>query len=217
MCTALLLFAEKSTYIQIQMMDDAQGAQQSEPDYNGVMSLAIQLLLVLRLIQRQANQDLVNPQVGQYFATEMDSGQQIQQLVTFTPTQIEQQFQFGQLIPRSQKQQPFQRFGMYPGTQQFQSFPQLDLSQKSTTFFRMLYTTILTTCQVQEPRYVNGRLIDSPVTALTRRIAQDQQPLWNRESLQRTDQSLFTPVDPPELTINMNQQQSNAHRGFWAK
>ncbi|KAA6354272.1 MAG: hypothetical protein EZS28_050201, partial [Streblomastix strix] len=71
--------------------------------------------------------------------------------------------------------------------------------------------------QVQEPRYVNGRLIDSPGTALSRRIAQDQQPFWNRERLQRTDQSQFTPVDPPELTINMTQQQFNAHRDFWAQ
>ncbi|KAA6365621.1 MAG: hypothetical protein EZS28_038852, partial [Streblomastix strix] len=70
--------------------------------------------------------------------------------------------------------------------------------------------------QVQEPRYVNGRLIDSPGTYLSRRIAQDQQPLWNRESLLRTDQSQFTPIDPPELTINMTQQQFNAHRDFWA-
>ncbi|KAA6366794.1 MAG: hypothetical protein EZS28_037680 [Streblomastix strix] len=42
-------------------------------------------------------------------------------------------------------------------------------------------------------------------------------PLWNRVSLQRTDQSQFTPIDPPELTINMTQQQFNAHRDFWAQ
>ncbi|KAA6402575.1 MAG: hypothetical protein EZS28_001905 [Streblomastix strix] len=70
--------------------------------------------------------------------------------------------------------------------------------------------------QVQEPRYINGRLLDSPGVALSRRIAQDQQPLWNRECLWRTDQSQFTPIDPPELTINMTQQQFNAHRDFWA-
>ncbi|KAA6391587.1 MAG: hypothetical protein EZS28_012886 [Streblomastix strix] len=70
--------------------------------------------------------------------------------------------------------------------------------------------------KVQEPRYVNGRLIDQPRTALLRRISQDQQPLWNRKSLQRTDQSQLIPIDPPELTINMTQQQFNAHRDYWA-
>ncbi|KAA6376087.1 MAG: hypothetical protein EZS28_028385 [Streblomastix strix] len=68
--------------------------------------------------------------------------------------------------------------------------------------------------QVQEPRYVNGRLIDSPGTALTRRISQDKQPSWNNEIPQRTDQSLFTLVDPPKLSINMILQQFNAHRDF---
>ncbi|KAA6358403.1 MAG: hypothetical protein EZS28_046070, partial [Streblomastix strix] len=71
--------------------------------------------------------------------------------------------------------------------------------------------------QAREPAYVNGRLLDSPGTALTRRITQDSQPLWNNEIPQRTDQSLFTPVDQPELTINMSQQQFNAHRDFWAQ
>ncbi|KAA6384155.1 MAG: hypothetical protein EZS28_020321 [Streblomastix strix] len=71
--------------------------------------------------------------------------------------------------------------------------------------------------QVREPVYVNGRLLDSPRTALTRRIAQDSQPSWNNEIPQRTDQSQFTPIDPPELTINMTQQQFNAHRDFWAQ
>ncbi|KAA6322775.1 MAG: hypothetical protein EZS28_054396, partial [Streblomastix strix] len=70
--------------------------------------------------------------------------------------------------------------------------------------------------QAREPAYVNGRLLDSPGTALTRRIAQDLQPLWNNEIPLRTDQSQFTPIDPPELTINMTQQQFNAHRDFWA-
>ncbi|KAA6377412.1 MAG: hypothetical protein EZS28_027063 [Streblomastix strix] len=70
--------------------------------------------------------------------------------------------------------------------------------------------------QVQEPRHVIGRLLDSPGTTLSRKIAWDKQSLWNRESLQRTDQSQFTPIDPPELTINMTQQQFNAHKDFWA-
>ncbi|KAA6379185.1 MAG: hypothetical protein EZS28_025289, partial [Streblomastix strix] len=48
-------------------------------------------------------------------------------------------------------------------------------------------------------------------------IAQDLQPLWNNEIPQRTDQSLFTPVDPPELTINKNQQQFNSDRDFWVQ
>ncbi|KAA6393670.1 MAG: hypothetical protein EZS28_010805, partial [Streblomastix strix] len=34
---------------------------------------------------------------------------------------------------------------------------------------------------------------------------------------QRTDQSQFTAIDPPELTINMTLQQFNAHRDFWAQ
>ncbi|KAA6337650.1 MAG: hypothetical protein EZS28_052768, partial [Streblomastix strix] len=71
--------------------------------------------------------------------------------------------------------------------------------------------------QVQEPRYVNGRLIDSPRTALTRRISQELQSLWNRENSQRAYQSQFTPIDPPKLTINMTQQLFNAHRDFGAQ
>ncbi|KAA6373743.1 MAG: hypothetical protein EZS28_030729, partial [Streblomastix strix] len=70
--------------------------------------------------------------------------------------------------------------------------------------------------KAREHVYINGRLLDSPGTALTRRIAQDLQPLWNKENSLRTDQSLFTPVDPPELTINITQQQFNAYREFWA-
>ncbi|KAA6357266.1 MAG: hypothetical protein EZS28_047207 [Streblomastix strix] len=68
----------------------------------------------------------------------------------------------------------------------------------------------------QEPVYIYGRLLNSPVTALTRRIAQDSQQLWNNAILQRTNQGLFIPVDSPERTINMSQQQFNAHRDFWA-
>ncbi|KAA6376088.1 MAG: hypothetical protein EZS28_028386 [Streblomastix strix] len=69
MCAALLRFAERSTYIQIQMKEGAQGAQQFDPGYNGVMSYAIQSLHALRLMQGQGSQDLVNPQAGQYSAT----------------------------------------------------------------------------------------------------------------------------------------------------
>ncbi|KAA6381103.1 MAG: hypothetical protein EZS28_023371 [Streblomastix strix] len=270
------------------MKEGAQGAQQFDPSYNGVMSHAIQPLHALRLIQGQESQDLVNPQAGQYSATAMRSGQQIPQLVTFTQTQIIQQFYSGQLIPRPQIQQPFQGFGMYSGIQQFQSFPQPCLFQQtqpysgysiqlyrqpnnteglpqfmqsSPTFgvqqtqqsnllippapssaghptFQSSFqsqnpeqlnqqynqlptirpqTLVQQQNQVQEPRYVNGRLIDSPGTALARRISQDKQPLWNRENSQRIDQSQFTPIDPPELTINMTQQQLNAYRDFWAQ
>ncbi|KAA6404282.1 MAG: hypothetical protein EZS28_000191 [Streblomastix strix] len=260
MCAALLRFAERSTYIRIQMMEGAQGVQQFDTGYNGVMSHSIQPLHALRLIQGQGSQDLVNPQAGQYSATAMGPGQQIPQLVTFTPTWIIQQFYSGQLIPRSLIQQPFQGFGMYPEVQQFQSFPQTGLFQQSQTssgYSIQLYrqpsiteglpqfmqssptfgaqqtqqsnlltppapssaghpafqsslqsqnpeqlnqqynqlpiirppTLIQQQNQVQEPKYVNGRLIDSPGTALSRRITKDQQPLWNSESLQRTDQS----------------------------
>ncbi|KAA6393724.1 MAG: hypothetical protein EZS28_010747 [Streblomastix strix] len=287
MCAALLRFAERSTYIQIQMKDGAQGAQQFDPGYNGVMSYEIQPLHALRLIQGQGSQNLVNPQAGQYSATATGPGQQIPQLVTFAPTQIVQQFYSGQLKPRPQVQQPFQGFGMYPGIQQFQGFPQPGLfqqAQSSSGYSIQLYkqpsiteglpqfmqssptfgvqqaqqpnllippapssaghsafqssfqsqnleqlnqqynqlptirppTLVQQQNQVQEPRYVNARLLDSPGIAQTRRISQDQQPLWNRESLQRTDQSQFTPIDPPELTINMTQQQFDAHREFWA-
>ncbi|KAA6392930.1 MAG: hypothetical protein EZS28_011541 [Streblomastix strix] len=131
MCAALLRFAERSTYIRIQMKEGAQGAQQFDPGYNGVMSHAINQLHALRLIQGQGSQDLVNPQAGQYSATAMGPGQQIPQLVTFTLIQIIQQFYSGQLIPKPQMQQPFQGFCMYPGIQQFQGFPQPSLFQKT--------------------------------------------------------------------------------------
>ncbi|KAA6363924.1 MAG: hypothetical protein EZS28_040549, partial [Streblomastix strix] len=284
MCTALLRFAERSTYIRIQMKEGAQGAQQFDPGYNGVMSHAIQPLHALGLIQGQGSQDLVNPQAGQYFATAMGPGQQIPQLVTFTPTQIILQIYSGQLIPRPQVQQSFHGFGMYPGIQQFQGFPQPGLIQQiqPSGFSIQLYRQPSITeglpqfmqnpptfglqqtqqsnllvppapsssghqafqssfqswnlelpsqwptirpptlrqqqqNQAREPAYVNGRLLDSPGTTLTIVIAQDSQPLQNNEIPQRTDQSLFTPVDPPELTINMSQQQFNAHRDFWAQ
>ncbi|KAA6376584.1 MAG: hypothetical protein EZS28_027890 [Streblomastix strix] len=64
--------------------------------------------------------------------------------------------------------------------------------------------------QSQEPVYINGRLLDLPETALTRRIAQDQQPLWNMELQQKTDQSLFTQVDPPLLPIKVAHQDTQA-------
>ncbi|KAA6374190.1 MAG: hypothetical protein EZS28_030285, partial [Streblomastix strix] len=130
MCTALLRFAERSTYIRKQIKEGVQGAQQFDPGYNGVISHAIQPLHAMRLIQGQGSQDLVIPQAGQQSAIAMGPGQQIPQLVTFTPTQIVQQFYSGQLIPRPQIQQPFQGFGMYPGIQQFQGFPQPGLFQQ---------------------------------------------------------------------------------------
>ncbi|KAA6386203.1 MAG: hypothetical protein EZS28_018269 [Streblomastix strix] len=91
-CAALFRFAERSTYIQIQMKKGAQGAEQFDPGYNGVMPHVIQPLHALRLIQGQGSQDLVNLQAGQYSATAMGPGQQIPQLVTFTPIQIVQHF-----------------------------------------------------------------------------------------------------------------------------
>ncbi|KAA6352932.1 MAG: hypothetical protein EZS28_051541, partial [Streblomastix strix] len=94
MCAALLCFSERSTYIRIQMKEGAQGAQQFDPGYNGVISHAIQPLHALRPIHGQASQDLVNAQAGQYSATAMGPGKQIPQLVTFTPTQIVQQILF---------------------------------------------------------------------------------------------------------------------------
>ncbi|KAA6372490.1 MAG: hypothetical protein EZS28_031983, partial [Streblomastix strix] len=284
MCAALLRFAERSTSIRIQMKEGTQGAQQFDSGYNRVMSHEIQPLHALRLIQGQGSQDQVNPQAGQYSATAKRPGQQIPKIVTFTPTQIIQQFYSGQLLPRPQIQQPFQGFGMYPGIQQFQGFPQPGLFQQTQPqgFGIQLYRQPSITeglpqfmqnpptfglqqiqqsnllvppapsstgypafqssfpsqnieqsnqqptirppklmqqqqNQVREPAYVNGRLLDSPGTALTRRIAQDSQPSWNNEIPQRTDQSQFTPVDPPELTINMSQQQFNARRDFWAQ
>ncbi|KAA6377345.1 MAG: hypothetical protein EZS28_027130 [Streblomastix strix] len=66
-------------------------------------------------------------------------------------------------------------------------------------------------------RAVNGRLLDSPTDALSRWIQQDQQPFWNKQSSHITEQSLFTPIDPPELSINMTQKQFNAHKGFWVQ
>ncbi|KAA6390314.1 MAG: hypothetical protein EZS28_014155 [Streblomastix strix] len=288
MCAALLRFAERSSYIRIQMKEGAQGAQQFDQGYNGVMSNSIQPQYALRLIQGQGNQDLVNPQAGRYSATAMGPGQQIPQLVTFTQTQIIQQFYSGQLIPRPQVQQPFQGFGMYPGIQQFQGFPQpgpfqqtkpsgygiqlyrqpriteglpqfmqnpptfgLQQTQQSNlltppapssaghpTFqssfqsqnpeqlnqqYNQQHTNRPQTLvqlqqnQAHEPVYINGRLLDSLETALARRISQDQQPLWNKEISQRIDQCVFTPVDPSELSKNMNQQYFNAHKDFLAQ
>ncbi|KAA6381527.1 MAG: hypothetical protein EZS28_022945 [Streblomastix strix] len=121
-CAALLRFAQRSTYIRIRIQEGAQKAQQFDPSYNGIISLAIQRQHTLRLIQGQGSQDLVNQQVDQYSALAMGPGQQILQLVIFTPTQIVQQFYSGQLIPKQQMQQSFQGFGMYPGIQQFQDF-----------------------------------------------------------------------------------------------
>ncbi|KAA6401692.1 MAG: hypothetical protein EZS28_002777 [Streblomastix strix] len=252
------------------------------------MSHAIQPLHTLRLMQELGSQDFVNSQAGQYSATAMGPGQQIAQLVTVTSTQIVQQFYSGQLISRPQIQQPFQGFGMYPGIQQFQGFPQPGLFQQiqpsgygiylyrqpsiieglpqfmqspptfglqktqesnllilpvsslmgypafqssfqsqnfeqlnqqynQQSMIRLPTLVQQQQSQVQEPIYVNGRLLDSPGTALTRKIVQDQQPLQNRESLQRTDQSQFTPIDPPQLSIILNQQQFNAHRDFWTQ
>ncbi|KAA6394109.1 MAG: hypothetical protein EZS28_010367 [Streblomastix strix] len=229
MCAALLCFAERSTYIRIQMKEGAQGAQQFDPGYNGVMSLAIQPLHALRMIQGQGSQDLVNPQAGQYSATVMGPGQQIPKLVTFIATQIVQQFYSGQLIPRPQIQQPLKGICMYPRIQQFQGFPQPGLFQWAQHTSGLQYLIVQTAkhygrlivvhvefTDAREPVYINGRLLDSTGTALTRRIAQDLQPLWNKENSQRVDQDQFTPIDPPELTINMTQQQFSAHRDFQA-
>ncbi|KAA6359314.1 MAG: hypothetical protein EZS28_045160 [Streblomastix strix] len=88
MCAALLRIAERSIYIRIQMKEGAQGAQQFDLGYNGIMSHAIQPLHALRLIQGQGSQDLVNPQAGQYSTTMRGQGQYIPQLVTFAPTKI---------------------------------------------------------------------------------------------------------------------------------
>ncbi|KAA6389151.1 MAG: hypothetical protein EZS28_015326 [Streblomastix strix] len=286
---AHLRFAERSTYILIQMKEGAQGAQKFDPGYNGVMLHAIQPLHALRLIQGQGSQDLVNLQAGQYSATVIGPGQQIPLLVSFTPTQIILQFYSGQLKPRLQIQQPFQGFGMHLGMQQFQGFLQSGFFQQShppsgysiqlykqpsitevlpqfmqnpptfelqqTQQFNILtppapgavgHPTFQSSFQSQsseqsnqqynqlpaikpptlvqqqqilvyERVYVNGRLLDSLGTALTGKIAQDQQPLQNKKISQRTDQNLFTPACPPELSINMNQQQFNTHRGFWAQ
>ncbi|KAA6386486.1 MAG: hypothetical protein EZS28_017986 [Streblomastix strix] len=141
-CDALPRFAKRSTYIWLQINQFVYEAQQFDPGQDGVISYAIQPLHALRLIQGQGSQDLVNPQAGQYSATAMGPGQQIPQLVTFIPTQIVQQFYSGQLIPRSQVQQPFQGFGMYSGIQQFQGFPQpgpFQQAQPSSGYSVQLY------------------------------------------------------------------------------
>ncbi|KAA6378054.1 MAG: hypothetical protein EZS28_026421 [Streblomastix strix] len=72
--------------------------------------------------------------------------------------------------------------------------------------------------QTQEPVYVNGRLLDSPGIALRRRIEQDLQPLWNKEISQRTDQSLFTPIDPQNqqqtlISKNLTLTKTSGHKG----
>ncbi|KAA6367734.1 MAG: hypothetical protein EZS28_036738 [Streblomastix strix] len=50
MLTALLNFAERSTFIRIQKKQSMQGAQQIDPGYNGVMSHAIYQYRALRLM-----------------------------------------------------------------------------------------------------------------------------------------------------------------------
>ncbi|KAA6389886.1 MAG: hypothetical protein EZS28_014588 [Streblomastix strix] len=130
MCAALLGFVERSTFIHIQIQKGAKGAQKFDPNDNGVMSHAIQLLYKLRLIQKQGIKDLVNPHVGQHSTTAMIPEQQIPQLMTFTPIKIIYQFYSGQLLLRSKIQQPFQGFGIYPGKQQFQGFRQSGLFQQ---------------------------------------------------------------------------------------
>ncbi|KAA6358454.1 MAG: hypothetical protein EZS28_046019, partial [Streblomastix strix] len=104
----------------------------------------------------------------------------------------------------------------------FQSSFQSQNSEQSNQQYNLLPTIRPPTLvqqqnQAQELRYVNERLIDSQGIALSRRISQDQQPLQYKQISQRIDQTLFTPVDPPELSINMNQQQFNGHRDFWAQ
>ncbi|KAA6396034.1 MAG: hypothetical protein EZS28_008436 [Streblomastix strix] len=195
MCAALLRFAERLTYIRMQMKEGAQGDKQFDPRNNRVKSHEIQPLHSLRLIYGQVSQDLINPQAGQYFASAMGLEQQIHQLVTFTPTQIVQQFYSGQPIPRPQIQQPFQ--GPFLDDQTFK-----------------LQHIIIQIIRASLKAYLSQY---SPETALTVRITQDLQQLWKKESTKRTDQSLFTPVGPTELTINMNQQQENAHRDFQAQ
>ncbi|KAA6361128.1 MAG: hypothetical protein EZS28_043345, partial [Streblomastix strix] len=217
-CAAQLCFAERSIYIQIQEKKGVQRAQQFDPGYNGVISRVTQSMHALRQIQGQGSQGLVNPQAVKYSTTAMGPGLQIPQLVTLTPTQIIQQFYSGQLIPRPQIQQPFQGFGLYPGMQQFfKFFRNQAFSNKPNLLQAIAYKYIDSqaslrvyhnSCRVhrhleqptlvqqqqnqaQEPRYVNGLLLDSPGTALTRRNAQDQQPLWNKQNLYRTDWSLF--------------------------
>ncbi|KAA6378816.1 MAG: putative NOL1/NOP2/Sun domain family, member 2 [Streblomastix strix] len=146
-CAALLCFAERSTYIRIQMKEGAQGAQQFDPSYNGVMSHAIQPLLALRLILGQVSQDLANPQANQYSATAMGPEQQIPQLVTFTPTQIMQQFYSGQLIARPQIQQPFQGFSIRPNLIQ-------DIAQNYSNS-RASMKTYLCLCRILQPLECN--------------------------------------------------------------
>ncbi|KAA6374112.1 MAG: hypothetical protein EZS28_030362 [Streblomastix strix] len=173
------------------------------------MSHAIQPSHALRLIQEQGSQDLVNPQAGQYSATAMGPGQQIPQLVTFSPTQIILHFYTRQLILRSQIQQPFQGFGMCPGMQQFQDFPQpgfFQQTQPSSDYSIQLYRQPSVT---EAPSYAGHPTFQSGLHKIS-------QPLWNKEISQRMG-SPFIPVDLPELSINMNQHQFNAHRNFWAQ
>ncbi|KAA6379619.1 MAG: hypothetical protein EZS28_024855 [Streblomastix strix] len=58
MCTALLRFAERSTYVRIWMKEGTQGAKQFDPGYNGVMFNVIQPFHAQRPIQGQGSRDL---------------------------------------------------------------------------------------------------------------------------------------------------------------
>ncbi|KAA6384032.1 MAG: hypothetical protein EZS28_020441 [Streblomastix strix] len=192
------------------MKEGAYWAQQFDPSFNGVIQHAIQPQHVSRLIQGQVSQDLVNPKAGQYSATAMGPGQQIPQLGTFTLTQIIQQFYSGQLIPRPLIQQPFQEPLLVDPTYFWLQYLIILISkhyhqvQQAIQHFNQVFkarTLNKQTCniakqptirsptlmqqqqnQAREPVNINGRQQDSPGTALTRRIAQDQQPLWNREN-----------------------------------
>ncbi|KAA6372591.1 MAG: hypothetical protein EZS28_031880, partial [Streblomastix strix] len=172
------------------MKEGVQWAQKFDSNQNEVISNAIQLLHALGLIQGQGGKDLVKSQAGQYSATAMGPGQQIPQLVTFTPTQIIQQFYPQQLIQGPQIQQLFRGFDMYTGIRQFHGFPQLGLfqqAQRSLGYSIQSYRqqgiieglsqppTLVQQPQnhAQEPRYINERLLDSPGKASTRMITLD--------------------------------------------
>ncbi|KAA6399423.1 MAG: hypothetical protein EZS28_005052 [Streblomastix strix] len=66
-------------------------------------------------------------------------------------------------------------------------------------------------------KVVFGRQLDSLTDASSRKIQQDQQPFGSKQSSHITDQSLFTPIDPPELFINIIQQQFRVDKDFWAQ
>ncbi|KAA6402785.1 MAG: hypothetical protein EZS28_001695 [Streblomastix strix] len=115
MCAAKLLFAERSTYIRIQMKEGAQGAQQFDPSYYGIRKSGL---------SQSTSRPIFRNCDG---TTTADSAADD----VYFDSKLFNHFFSRQLIPRPQIQQLFQGFGMYLGMYQFQGFLQPELFQQT--------------------------------------------------------------------------------------